>query len=130
MKIKPNVAELLAKAQKPSEDSLRLHPFYWGKLEVTPKCRIKDSSDFAIWHSPGVAAPCRDIAAHPEQVFVHTNKGNFIAIVSNKITCSWSGRYWASRCVTSDGGESDPVQVSRGSGCFSCFSGDRKIPTS
>jgi malate dehydrogenase (oxaloacetate-decarboxylating) len=83
MKIKPNVAELLAKAQKPSEDSLRLHPFYRGKLEVTPKCRIKDSSDFAIWYSPGVAAPCRDIAAHPEQVFVHTNKANFIAIVSD-----------------------------------------------
>jgi malate dehydrogenase (oxaloacetate-decarboxylating) len=83
MKVKPNVAELLAKAQKPSEDSLRWHPFYRGKLEVTPKCRIKDSSDFAIWYSPGVAAPCRDIAAHPEQVFVHTNKANFIAIVSD-----------------------------------------------
>jgi malate dehydrogenase (oxaloacetate-decarboxylating) len=83
MKAKPNVAELLAKAHKPSEDSLRLHPIYRGKLEVTPKCRIKDSSDFAIWYSPGVAAPCRDIAAHPEQVFVHTNKANFIAVVSD-----------------------------------------------
>jgi malate dehydrogenase (oxaloacetate-decarboxylating) len=83
MKAKPNITELLAKAQKPSEDSLRLHPVYRGKLEVTPKCRIKDSSDFAIWYTPGVAAPCRDIAAHPEQVFVHTNKANFIAIVSD-----------------------------------------------
>jgi malate dehydrogenase (oxaloacetate-decarboxylating) len=73
----------LAKAQKPNEDSLRLHPFYRGKLEVTPKCRIKSSSDFAIWYTPGVAAPCRDIAAHPEQVFAHTNKANFIAIVSD-----------------------------------------------
>ena len=83
MKAKPNVTELLAKAQKPSEDSLRLHPVYRGKLEVTPKCRIKDSGDFAIWYSPGVAAPCRDIAAHPEQVFAHTNKANFIAVVSD-----------------------------------------------
>jgi malate dehydrogenase (oxaloacetate-decarboxylating) len=83
MKASPNVTELLAKAQKPSEDSLRLHPFYRGKLEVTPKCRIKSSSDFAIWYTPGVAAPCRDIAAHPEQVFAHTNKANFIAIVSD-----------------------------------------------
>ena len=32
MKAKPNVTELLAKAQKPSEDSLRLHPFYRGKV--------------------------------------------------------------------------------------------------
>jgi malate dehydrogenase (oxaloacetate-decarboxylating) len=83
MNAKPNVAELLAKAQKPGQDSLRLHPVYRGKLEVTPKCRIKSSSDFAIWYSPGVAAPCRDIAAHPEQVFAHTNKANFIAIVSD-----------------------------------------------
>jgi malate dehydrogenase (oxaloacetate-decarboxylating) len=34
MKASPNVTELLAKAQKPSEDSLRLHPFYRGKQEL------------------------------------------------------------------------------------------------
>ncbi|HTN70075.1 MAG TPA: NADP-dependent malic enzyme [Methylomirabilota bacterium] len=80
---KVNVAELLAKAKKPSEDALRLHPLYRGKLEVTPKCPIKNCSDFSVWYSPGVAAPCRDIEAHPEQVFAHTNKANFIAIVSD-----------------------------------------------
>ena len=78
-----NVEELLAKAKKPSEDAMRLHPFYRGKLEVTPKCRIKDFSDFAIWYTPGVAAPCRDIEKHPEKVFEHTNKGNFVAVVSD-----------------------------------------------
>jgi len=83
MTAKQNVAELLAKAQKPSEDALRLHPFYQGKLEVTPKCSIKSSDDFSVWYTPGVAAPCRDIEAHPEQVFAHTNKANFVAIVSD-----------------------------------------------
>jgi malate dehydrogenase (oxaloacetate-decarboxylating) len=83
MSAKPSTEELLAKANKPSEDAMRLHPVYRGKLEVTPKCRIKDSSDFAIWYTPGVAAPCRDIAAHPEQVFAHTNKANFVAIISD-----------------------------------------------
>jgi malate dehydrogenase (oxaloacetate-decarboxylating) len=39
-----NIEEFLAKIKKPSEDARRLHPFYRGKLEVTPKCRIKDSS--------------------------------------------------------------------------------------
>ncbi|HJX31056.1 MAG TPA: NADP-dependent malic enzyme [Thermodesulfobacteriota bacterium] len=78
-----NVEELLAKAKKPSEDAMRLHPFYGGKLEVTPKCRIKDFSDFSIWYTPGVAAPCRDIEKHPEKVFEHTNKGNFVAVVSD-----------------------------------------------
>ena len=79
----PDVAELLAKAKKPGEDALRLHPLYRGKLAVTPKCPIRNFDDFAVWYSPGVAAPCRDIAQHPERVFKHTNKGNFVAIVSD-----------------------------------------------
>jgi malate dehydrogenase (oxaloacetate-decarboxylating) len=78
-----HVEELLAKAGKPSDEAMRLHPFYRGKLEVTPKCRISDLQDFAIWYTPGVAAPCRDIAQHPERVFAHTNKGNCLAIVSD-----------------------------------------------
>jgi len=79
MKKKPNVEELLAKAKQPSKDAMRLHPFYRGKLETSLKCRIKDFNDFAIWYTPGVAAPCKDIAAHPDKVFEHTNKGNFVA---------------------------------------------------
>lgn len=75
--------ELLAKAKKPGEDAMRLHPFYQGKLEVTPKCRIKDFNDFAIWYTPGVAAPCLDIEKNPDKVFTHTNKGNFVAIISD-----------------------------------------------
>ncbi|HET7007618.1 MAG TPA: NADP-dependent malic enzyme [Candidatus Binatia bacterium] len=74
---------MLAQAQRPSEQALRLHPQYRGKLEVTPKCSIRSCDDFAVWYSPGVAAPCRDIAAHPERVFSHTNKGNFVAVISD-----------------------------------------------
>jgi malate dehydrogenase (oxaloacetate-decarboxylating) len=77
------VKKLLAKAQKPAEDAMKLHPFYRGKLKVTPKCCIRDFNDFAIWYTPGVAAPCLDIARNPEKVFEHTNKGNFVAIVSD-----------------------------------------------
>jgi malate dehydrogenase (oxaloacetate-decarboxylating) len=80
---KANVEELLAKAKKPGEDALRLHPFYRGKLEVTPKCQIRDCDDFSVWYTPGVAAPCRDIEAHIDRVFAHTNKGNFVAVVSD-----------------------------------------------
>jgi len=83
MTLKPDVTELLAKAKKPGELALKLHPLYRGKLEVTPKCQIRDCNDFSIWYTPGVASPCRDIEKHPEQVFVHTNKANFIAIISD-----------------------------------------------
>ena len=62
---------------------MRLHPFYRGKVEVVPKCRIRDYKDFSVWYTPGVAAPCRDIERHPEKVFDHTNKSNFVAVVSD-----------------------------------------------
>ena len=58
-----NVDELLAKAQKPSADALKLHPFYRGKTETALKCTVRDFNDFAIWYTPGVAAPCRAIEA-------------------------------------------------------------------
>ncbi len=75
--------ELLAKAKKPAEEALRLHPFYRGKVQVVPKCPIRDLNDFAVWYTPGVAAPCKAIQADLALVYEHTNKGNSIAIVSD-----------------------------------------------
>jgi malate dehydrogenase (oxaloacetate-decarboxylating) len=69
--------------RRPDRDALYLHPFYHGKIQVMPKCPVRDLSDFAVWYTPGVAAPCRDIQEHPEQVFEHTNKGNTVAIVTD-----------------------------------------------
>jgi len=83
MKPKATVEELLAKAEQPSKDALRLHPFYRGKIQVTLKCRIKSFDDFAIWYTPGVAAPCKEIARDREKVFEYTNKGNTIAVVTD-----------------------------------------------
>lgn len=75
--------ELLAKARKPAEDALRLHPYYQGKIETLPKCAIRDFQDFAIWYSPGVAAPCKEIAQNQELVYKYTNKWNTVAVVSD-----------------------------------------------
>ncbi len=80
---KKTTEELLAKAYKPAEDAMILHPFYRGKLKVVPKCCIRDFDDFAIWYTPGVAEPCRDIKAHPQKVLEHTNKANFVAVISD-----------------------------------------------
>jgi len=78
-----NVEELLAKAKKPAADALKLHPFYKGKMETTLKCTVRGIDDFAIWYTPGVAAPCREIHKDPEMVYQHTSKGNTIAIISD-----------------------------------------------
>jgi malate dehydrogenase (oxaloacetate-decarboxylating) len=67
-------------AKRPARDALSLHPYYHGKIQVMPKCPVCDLSDFAVWYTPGVAAPCRDIQEHPEQVFEHTNKRKTVAI--------------------------------------------------
>ena len=77
------VEELLAKAEQPSKDAMRLHPFYRGKIEVIPKCRIRDFNDFAVWYTPGVAAPCREIQKDKEKAYEMTNKWNFVAVVSD-----------------------------------------------
>jgi malate dehydrogenase (oxaloacetate-decarboxylating) len=79
----PDTATRLAQTSKPAEDALRLHPFYRGKLQVMPKCAIRGIEDFAVWYSPGVAAPCRAIQADPDLVYTHTNKANSIAIVTD-----------------------------------------------
>jgi malate dehydrogenase (oxaloacetate-decarboxylating) len=75
--------ELLAKAKKPAQDALRLHPFYRGKIDVGVRCSIRDFKDFAVWYSPGVAEPCRAIHANKDLVYEHTNKSNFVAVVSD-----------------------------------------------
>ena len=78
-----DIDALLAKATKPSADALTLHPFYRGKIETTLKCCVRDIDDFAIWYTPGVAAPCREIEANPEKVYDYTNKWNTVAVISD-----------------------------------------------
>jgi len=75
--------ELLARARKPTEDAMKLHPFYRGKVQTAAKCPVRDSNDFAIWYTPGVAEPCKTIKADPEMVYEYTNKWNTIAVVSD-----------------------------------------------
>lgn len=78
-----NTEELLAKAKKPSADAMKLHPFYRGKIETTLKCTVHSFDDFAIWYTPGVAAPCKAIHADPELVYEYTNKWNTVAVISD-----------------------------------------------
>lgn len=49
--------EFLAKAKRPGEVASKLHRLYQGKIEVLPRCRVKNLSDFNVWYTPGVAAP-------------------------------------------------------------------------
>ena len=76
----PNVEALLAKAKQPSADAMRLHPYYRGKVEIALKCRVRDFNDFAIWYTPGVAAPCRAIAENPDAAPIPTIKQRLVRL--------------------------------------------------
>ena len=80
---KPTVDELLAKAKKPSQLASPLHRFYEGKLQVMPKCSITSPADFAIWYTPGVATPCKEIQANADKSFELTNRWNYVAVVTD-----------------------------------------------
>ena len=65
------------------EKSLELHEQKVGKIEVISKVRVENKNDLAQAYSPGVAEPCRQIHANPENVFKYTAKGNLVAVVSD-----------------------------------------------
>ncbi len=65
------------------ESELALHRRYRGKVTLTPKVPVRSLADFALWYTPGIAAPCRAIAANPEEVWELTSRGNTIAIISD-----------------------------------------------
>lgn len=66
-----------------SEQSLKFHESHRGKLSVRSKTRLKDHEDLSLAYTPGVAAPCEEIARDPESIYKYTIKGNCIAIVTD-----------------------------------------------
>ena len=64
-----------------------MHRFYEGKMQVIPKCAIRNVDDFAIWYTPGVAAPCREIQADADKSFELTNRWNYVAVITDGTRC-------------------------------------------
>jgi malate dehydrogenase (oxaloacetate-decarboxylating)(NADP+) len=54
-----------------------------GKIEVIPTKEAKTQKDLSLAYSPGVAAPCLEIANNVEDVYKYTAKGNLVAVISN-----------------------------------------------
>ncbi|MFN2438080.1 MAG: NADP-dependent malic enzyme [Chitinophagaceae bacterium] len=54
-----------------------------GKIEVVPTKEAKTQRDLSLAYSPGVAEPCKEIAANKENVYRYTAKGNLVAVISN-----------------------------------------------
>src|SRR5256712_223478 len=54
-----------------------------GKIQVSPTKPFKNQRDLSLAYTPGVAEPCHEIAAHPEEAYTYTAKGNLVAVVTN-----------------------------------------------
>lgn len=54
-----------------------------GKIEVVSTKPCATQRDLSLAYTPGVADPCKEIEANPEDVYRYTAKGNLVAVVSN-----------------------------------------------
>ncbi|HWU42529.1 MAG TPA: hypothetical protein VN132_03790, partial [Bdellovibrio sp.] len=54
-----------------------------GKIEVISSKPCVSEKDLSLAYSPGVAAPCKEIAKNVATVYDYTAKGNLVAVISN-----------------------------------------------
>ena len=54
-----------------------------GKFQIAATKPLTSQHDLSLAYSPGVAAPCLEIAADINTAYDYTNKGNQIAVISN-----------------------------------------------
>src|SRR5512142_927325 len=54
-----------------------------GKIAVVPTKPLTNQRDLSLAYSPGVAEPCLEIKANPDDVYKYTAKGNLVAVISN-----------------------------------------------
>jgi len=54
-----------------------------GKVAIHATKQLMNQRDLALAYSPGVAAPCEEIAKDPNAAFRYTNRGNLVAVITN-----------------------------------------------
>ncbi len=66
-----------------SARSLALHEKLHGKIEVVSRAKAQTSDDLAVLYTPGVAQPCREIAADYQKSWELTRRGNLVAVITD-----------------------------------------------
>src|SRR5438132_11992207 len=62
-----------------------------GLIGVSSKLALKDHSALSLLYTPGVAAPCLEIAQEPLTSFDYTIRGNTLALVAEGSAAFGSG---------------------------------------
>ena len=66
-----------------SKLALEMHEQNKGKITVQSKVKVENKDDLSVAYTPGVAAPCVEIAKDEDLVYKYTSKGNMVAVVSD-----------------------------------------------
>lgn len=65
-------------------EALRMHAAYPpGKVALAPTKPVTTQYQLSLAYSPGVAAPCLEIADNEDAAYDYTAKGNTVAVISN-----------------------------------------------
>ncbi|MBI9037084.1 MAG: NADP-dependent malic enzyme [Bacteroidales bacterium] len=59
------------------------HKFYGGKIQTVPKAPVPGFNWFNVWYTPGVSKISTTIRDDNDTSFQLTNRGNFVAVVSD-----------------------------------------------
>ena len=65
------------------KEAIRSHKEWNGKLETVPKMKIETKDDLSVAYTPGVAAPCLEIAKDPALSYTYTGRSNTVAVISD-----------------------------------------------
>ncbi|MDO4590034.1 MAG: malic enzyme-like NAD(P)-binding protein [Slackia sp.] len=63
--------------------TLDAHESWHGKIEVVSRAAVENADDLAVAYTPGVAAPCLEIARNPELSYRYTRRGNLVAVITD-----------------------------------------------
>ncbi len=65
------------------EKALKLHSDNTGKISVTSKVSVNNTTDLSLAYTPGVAEACKEIMKEPQDIYKYTSRGNLVAVVTD-----------------------------------------------
>lgn len=66
-----------------NEKALEMHRKWKGKISVETPCKLETRDDLSVAYTPGVAAPCLEIAKDTDKSFEYTARGNLVAVITD-----------------------------------------------
>ena len=66
-----------------NERALKAHAEWKGKIAYSCKAPVNNADDLTIAYTPGVAAPCLEIAKDVNESYKYTGRGNLVAVITD-----------------------------------------------